>query len=140
MFKRGGRLAARPSAASTQQQPGGAAGGGSSGGASSRRGAKGEGLEAKTAALERKVANCLACGRIFDCRNVTNDILRFIGACVLGVCGCVCGGVSGGALEASVCEPAGACSELSLRALAAPTCTPHQTLASSARTAATQLP
>ncbi|KXZ45726.1 hypothetical protein GPECTOR_51g712 [Gonium pectorale] len=30
------------------------------------------------ASLERQVVNCLGCGKIYDCRNVTNDILRFL--------------------------------------------------------------
>ena len=98
MFKRGGRLAARPGASAQQAAAGG---GGSS--ASGRRGAKGEGLEAKTAGLERKVANCLSCGKIFDCRNVTNDILRFIGARAgLGRAGL--GGRLAGALALSRCR------------------------------------
>lgn len=28
--------------------------------------------------LERPVVNCLGCGKIYDCRQVTNDILRFL--------------------------------------------------------------
>ncbi|GMH38757.1 hypothetical protein BSKO_06641 [Bryopsis sp. KO-2023] len=28
--------------------------------------------------LERKVANCLGCGKIYDCRKVTEEILRFL--------------------------------------------------------------
>jgi len=28
-----------------------------------------------------QVANCLGCGKIFDCRATTNDIIRFLGAC-----------------------------------------------------------
>ncbi|KAG2487351.1 hypothetical protein HYH03_014064 [Edaphochlamys debaryana] len=30
------------------------------------------------ATLEKKILNCLGCGKIYDCRNVTNDILRFL--------------------------------------------------------------
>jgi hypothetical protein len=63
MFKRGGRLATKPAAGSS---------------ATGRRG-KGEQLDSIGSKLERKVANCLSCGKIFDCRNVTNDIIRFIG-------------------------------------------------------------
>jgi hypothetical protein len=29
--------------------------------------------------LEKKVVNCLGCGKIYDCRNVTNDIIAFLG-------------------------------------------------------------
>jgi hypothetical protein len=36
-------------------------------------------VDSITARLERKVANCLSCGKIFDCRNVTSDVMRFIG-------------------------------------------------------------
>ena len=70
MFKRGGRINTRPA-------KDGAAGGGGGGGSS--RGRKGEQLDAISAKLERKVANCLSCGKIFDCRTVTNDVIRFIG-------------------------------------------------------------
>jgi hypothetical protein len=31
------------------------------------------------ARLERRVVNCLSCGRIFDCRAVTNDTIQFLG-------------------------------------------------------------
>eukprot|EP00879_Flechtneria_rotunda_P007369 GHRR01007730.1.p1 GENE.GHRR01007730.1~~GHRR01007730.1.p1 ORF type:complete len:508 (+),score=284.63 GHRR01007730.1:502-2025(+) len=58
MFKRGGRLRG------PKQGVGG--------------GKKGEQLKSLTAGLERKVANCLSCGKIYDCRNVTNDIIAFI--------------------------------------------------------------
>jgi hypothetical protein len=63
MFKRGGRLANKPAAGSSN---------------TGRRG-KGEQLDSIGSKLERKVANCLSCGKIFDCRNATNDIIRFIG-------------------------------------------------------------
>lgn len=59
MFKRGGRL--RPSS-------GGAKGGG-----------KGQQLSSLTGGLERQVANCLSCGKVYDCRGVSSDIIRFIG-------------------------------------------------------------
>ncbi|GIL84063.1 hypothetical protein Vretifemale_12782 [Volvox reticuliferus] len=36
------------------------------------------GALALAASLERKVLNCLGCGKIYDCRSVTNDILRFL--------------------------------------------------------------
>ena len=29
--------------------------------------------------LEKKVVNCLSCGKIYDCRNITNDIIKFLG-------------------------------------------------------------
>jgi len=77
MFKRGGRLSNKPA------RDGAAAGGGGGGG---RR--KGEQLDSLAAKLERKVANCLSCGKIFDCRNVTNDIIRFIGGVPHGACHC----------------------------------------------------
>lgn len=67
MFKRG----------SSKVKPRGAATGSSS--SSSRKGQ--QQLDSITANLERKVANCLSCGKIFDCRNVTNDIIRFIREC-----------------------------------------------------------
>jgi hypothetical protein len=70
MFKRGGRLTTKPAAG---------AGGGGGGGGGGRRANKGEQLDSISSKLERKVANCLSCGKIFDCRNVTNDIIRFIG-------------------------------------------------------------
>jgi hypothetical protein len=74
MFKRGGRLTTKSAAT------GAASGGGSGGSSSSRRkGDKGEQLDSITSRLERKVANCLSCGKIFDCRNVTSDVMRFIG-------------------------------------------------------------
>jgi hypothetical protein len=73
MFKRGGRLATKQA---------GAAAGGGGGGATGRR--KGEQLDSISSKLERKVANCLSCGKIFDCRNVTNDIIRFIGELLHG--------------------------------------------------------
>lgn len=73
MFKRGGRLASKPA---------GAGGGGGQG----RR--RGEQLDSISSKLERKVANCLSCGKIFDCRNVTNDIIRFIGELEWGP-GCI---------------------------------------------------
>ncbi len=35
---------------------------------------------ALAASLERKVVNCLGCGKIYDCRNaMSNDVLRFLG-------------------------------------------------------------
>lgn len=70
LFKRGGRLPTKPA---------GGAGGGGGGGGGGRRANKGEQLDSISAKLERKVANCLSCGKIFDCRHVTNDIIRFIG-------------------------------------------------------------
>ncbi|GIL59226.1 hypothetical protein Vafri_13915, partial [Volvox africanus] len=36
------------------------------------------GALALAASLERKVLNCLGCGKIYDCRSVTNDILKFL--------------------------------------------------------------
>lgn len=30
--------------------------------------------------LEKPVVNCLACGKVYDCRLVTNDIINFLGA------------------------------------------------------------
>ena len=54
--------------------------------------------------LERPVVNCLRCGRIFDCRGVTNDTIQFLGGCAppwvvcfyegvgLGLGGWGCGG------------------------------------------------
>ncbi|WIA31837.1 hypothetical protein OEZ86_002704 [Tetradesmus obliquus] len=77
MFKRGGRIQARP-------KPGEAAAAGSAGSSSSggqsggqRKGPVSQ-LEQLTGGLERKVANCLSCGKIFDCRSLTNDIIAFI--------------------------------------------------------------
>lgn len=69
MFKRGGRLTNKPAGAA-------AAGGGGGGGTGRRKGGQ---LDSICSNLERKVANCLSCGKIFDCRNVTNDIIRFVG-------------------------------------------------------------
>ncbi|GFR42813.1 hypothetical protein Agub_g3703 [Astrephomene gubernaculifera] len=36
------------------------------------------GALALAAALERQVVNCLGCGKIYDCRSATNDIIRFL--------------------------------------------------------------
>lgn len=79
MFKRGGRINTKPAGGAAAAAGGGAGGAGS--GSSTRRGGKGgeTSLDSLTAKLERKVANCLSCGKIFDCRSVTNDIIRFIG-------------------------------------------------------------
>ena len=30
--------------------------------------------------LEKPVVNCLACGKVYDCRLVTNDVITFLGA------------------------------------------------------------
>ena len=30
--------------------------------------------------VEKAVVNCLACGKVYDCRPVTNDIIMFLGA------------------------------------------------------------
>lgn len=85
MFKRGGRIQARP-------KPGEAAAAGSAGSSSSggqsggqRKGPVSQ-LEQLTGGLERKVANCLSCGKIFDCRSLTNDIIAFIRECYSGCC------------------------------------------------------
>jgi hypothetical protein len=37
---------------------------------------------------ERKVVNCLSCGKIYDCRNVTNDIIKFLGEWMRSWVGC----------------------------------------------------
>jgi hypothetical protein len=52
-------------------------------------GAKPAGGTLTAARLDRPVVNCLACGRIFDCRAVTNDIIQFLGAqgCSCPPCG-----------------------------------------------------
>jgi hypothetical protein len=30
--------------------------------------------------LDKPVVNCLCCGKVYDCRNVTGDVMRFLGA------------------------------------------------------------
>lgn len=50
---------------------------------------KGKGAAGQTtpeAQLEKKVVNCLACGKIYDCRSQepTNDTLLFLGGCLSG--------------------------------------------------------
>lgn len=64
MFKKGGRLKGRSGKGQHQGGNGGA-----------------------DYAPERKVVNCLSCGKIYDCRNVSNDILRFLGKCAVAVSG-----------------------------------------------------
>jgi hypothetical protein len=37
------------------------------------------------------VVNCLSCGKIYDCRSVTNDIIKFLGEWQgkwVGLCSC----------------------------------------------------
>ena len=43
------------------------------------------GQVAPEAQLEKKVVNCLACGKIYDCRfqEPTNDTLLFLGGCIV---------------------------------------------------------
>ena len=43
------------------------------------------GQTAPEAQLEKKVVNCLACGKIYDCRSQepTNDTLLFLGGCIV---------------------------------------------------------
>lgn len=52
----------------------------SAGSASSAR----DGGPLSAARLERPVVNCLSCGKIFDCRAVTNDTIQFLGGWVSG--------------------------------------------------------
>ncbi len=82
MFKQGGRA---PRAA-TKAAAGAAASGSRS-------------KEERVAAVERKVANCLCCGKVYDCRSTSSDILRFLdregactfcGAMVRRLCGFAC--------------------------------------------------
>ncbi|KAF6256730.1 hypothetical protein COO60DRAFT_84811 [Scenedesmus sp. NREL 46B-D3] len=89
MFKRGGRIQTRPKPGETAAAAAAAASGGSSSGpAGGQRKAVGSRLEQLTAGLERKVANCLSCGKIYDCRSLTNDIIAFInGRCACTFCG-----------------------------------------------------
>ena len=48
-----------------------------------RKGKGAAGQTAPEAQLEKKVVNCLACGKIYDCRSQepTNDTLLFLGGC-----------------------------------------------------------
>ncbi len=57
MFRKGGRLKA--------SHAGGAG--------SSKHGGEGG------PTVERQVVNCLSCGKVYDCRSFTNDIIRFLG-------------------------------------------------------------
>jgi hypothetical protein len=78
MFKRGGRIQTRPK---PNEAAAAAAGGSSSSSGQAggqRKSTPGSQLEQLTAGLERKVANCLSCGKIYDCRSLTNDIIAFI--------------------------------------------------------------
>lgn len=34
------------------------------------------------------MVNCLSCGKIYDCRNVTNDIIKFLGEWMRSWVGC----------------------------------------------------
>lgn len=43
-------------------------------------GGKPKGGALTAASLERPVVNCLSCGKIFDCRAVTNATIQFLGA------------------------------------------------------------
>jgi hypothetical protein len=77
MFKRGGRIQSRPKPSEAAAAAGGSSS--SSGQAGSqRKSTPGSQLEQLTAGIERKVANCLSCGKIYDCRSLTNDIIAFI--------------------------------------------------------------
>jgi hypothetical protein len=73
MFKRGGRLAGKG---------GGKTAAGADGDSSTGKAARADGGAAGsiTDCVERKVANCLSCGKIFDCRVITNDVICFIRA------------------------------------------------------------
>jgi hypothetical protein len=77
MFKRGGRIQSKPKSSEAAAGAGGSSSS-SSGQAGSQRKSPGSQLEQLTAGLERKVANCLSCGKIYDCRSLTNDIIAFI--------------------------------------------------------------
>ena len=46
---------------------------------SGKRGKAGTSGAGSRPQLEKPVVNCLACGKVYDCRPVTNDIINFLG-------------------------------------------------------------
>lgn len=45
-----------------------------------RKGAQAAAAETDAPALDRAVANCLCCGKVYMCRETTNDASFFVGA------------------------------------------------------------
>ena len=45
-----------------------------------RKGAQAAAAKAGTPALDRAVANCLCCGKVYICMGTTNDTSLFVGA------------------------------------------------------------
>jgi len=46
---------------------------------SGKRAKGGAGASTARPRVEKAVVNCLACGKVYDCRPVTNDIIMFLG-------------------------------------------------------------
>jgi hypothetical protein len=72
------------------------AGGGKAGGEGGKKVGKGGGSSgsslsraaALAARLERRVLNCLGCGKIYDCRSTSDpDVIKFLGAILVAECG-----------------------------------------------------